>query len=179
MAKIDLDQLRGLFLTAMDAGFDLAAERAAEAILARSDTAAEDRWEAWSFLEARVTSSVKRLEIIGHLRELAKELKVSDGMIDIAELRIRLQRGDQADIMRLLEHLRRDHSRDQRVLEALAEVLVEAGVDLSALAGQGMPAGAAGMPAAAAPAASPGGIWTPGSPQPGPSGEKKTIWTPN
>ena len=99
-------------------------------------------------------------------------------MIDIAELRIRLQRGDQADIMRLLEHLRRDHSRDQRVLEALAEVLVEAGVDLSALAGQGMPAGGPGMPAAA-PAASPGGIWTPGSPQPGPSGEKKTIWTPN
>ncbi|MFN9271809.1 MAG: hypothetical protein ACK6DO_02120, partial [Planctomycetia bacterium] len=181
MATIDLDQLRGLFLTAMDAGFDLAAERAADAILARSDTAAEDRWEAWSFLEARVTSSVKRLEIIAHLRELSKELKVSDGMIDIAELRIRLQRGDQADIMRLLEHLRRDHSRDQRVLEALAEVLVEAGVDLSALAGQAMPAGASGgMPSAAAPAAtSPGGIWTPGSPQPGQAGEKKTIWTPN
>ena len=181
LAKLDLDQLRGLFLTAMDAGFELAAERAAEAILARTDTAPEDRWEAYSFLEARATSSVKRLEIIGHLRELSKELKVSDGMIDIAELRIRLQRGDQADIMRLLEHLRRDHSRDQRVLEALAEVLVEAGVDLSALAGQAMPAGASGgMPAAAPPAASsPGGIWTPGSPQPGQSGEKKTIWTPN
>jgi len=181
LAKLDLDQLRGLFLTAMDAGFELAAERSAEAILARTDTAPEDRWEAYSFLEARATSSVKRLEIIGHLRELSKELKVSDGMIDIAELRIRLQRGDQADIMRLLEHLRRDHSRDQRVLEALAEVLVEAGVDLSALAGQAMPAGAAGgMPAAAPPAASsPGGIWTPGSPQPGQSGEKKTIWTPN
>lgn len=181
MAKLDLDQLRGLFLTAMDAGFDLAAERAAEAILARSDTAPEDRWEAWSFLEARATSSVKRLEIIGHLRELSKELKVSDGMIDIAELRIRLQRGDQTDIMRLLEHLRRDHSRDQRVLEALAEVLVEAGVDLSALAGQAIPAGASGgMPTATPPAATPaGGIWTPGGPQPGQAGEKKTIWTPN
>ena len=81
--------------------------------------------------------------------------------------------------MRLLDHLRRDHSRDQKVLEALAEVLVEAGVDLSALAGQTVPGGsAAGMPAAAAPAA-PGGIWTPGSPQPGQPAEKKTIWTPN
>jgi hypothetical protein len=179
MATLDLDQLRGLFLTALDAGFELAAERAAEAIVSRTDTAPEDRWEAYSLLEGRATSSVKQLEIIGHLREIARQLKASDGMIDIAELRIRLQRGDQADIMRLLDHLRRDHSRDQKVLEALAEVLVEAGVDLSALAGQTVPGGStAGMPAAAAPAA-PGGIWTPGSPQPGQPAEKKTIWTPN
>ena len=179
LAKLDLDQLRGLFLTAMDAGFDLAAERAAEAILARADTAPEDRWEAWSFLEARATSSVKRLEIIGHLRELSKELKVSDGMIDIAELRIRLQRGDQADIVRLLEHLRREHSRDQKVLESLAEVLLEAGVDLSALAGQPQPAGGMPIGQAAAPAkAEASGIWTPGSPQPGQPADKKTIWTP-
>lgn len=179
MARLELDQLRGLFLTALDAGFDLAAERAAEAIIARTDTAPEDRWEAYSLLEARATSSVKRLEIISHLREIAKALKASDGMIDIAELRIRLQRGDQADIMRLLEHLRREHSRDQKVLESLAEVLMEAGVDLSALAGQTVPGGpAAGMPAAGA-AAVPGGIWTPGSPQPGQPAEKKTIWTPN
>ena len=113
LGGLALDQLRGLFLTAADAGFDLAADRAAEAIIARSDAAPEDRWEAYSLLEARAISSVKRLEIIGHLREIAKQLKVSDGMIDIAELRVRLQRGDQADIMRLLEHLRREHSRDQ------------------------------------------------------------------
>lgn len=181
---LDLDQMRGLFLTAMEAGFELAAERAATAIVSRSDATPEDRWEASSLLEARATSSVKRLEIIGRLREIARQLRASDGMIDIAELRIRLQRGDQQGIMRLLEHLRREHGRDQKVLESLAEVLMEAGVDLSSLAGQTVGPGAAGGMAASlsgGPAAgsSGGGIWTPGSPQPGQAGEKKTIWTPN
>ena len=180
MGGLELDQLRGLFLTALDAGFDLAAERAAEAILARSDTAPEDRWEALSLLEDRALSSERKLEIIVELRGLAKELKASDGMIDVAELRVRLQRGDQAEIMRLLDHLRRDHARDQKVLEAVAEVLMEAGIDLPGMAarGGGQPLGStpAGPPAQAQPAS--GGIWTPGSPQPGAPAEKKTIWTP-
>ena len=180
MGGLELDQLRGLFLTALDAGFDSAAERAAEAILARSDTAPEDRWEALSLLEDRALSSERKLEIIVELRTLAKLLKASDGMIDVAELRVRLQRGDQAEIMRLLDHLRRDHARDQKVLEAVAEVLMEAGIDLPGMAarGGGQPLGStpAGPPAQAQPAS--GGIWTPGSPQPGAPAEKKTIWTP-
>jgi len=189
MKGLDIDQLRGLFFTAVDAGFDLAAERAAEAILSRADAAPEDRWEALGLLEDRASSSVRRLEIIGQLREIATALKANDGMIDVAELRVRLQRGDQADIMRLLDHLRREHSRDQKVLEALAEVLAEAGVDLSAIgqraAGAAAVGGAAerGLPPTALPPGSgqpqPGGIWTPGGQQAGPPGEKKTIWTPN
>jgi hypothetical protein len=101
-------------------------------------------------------------------------------MLDVADLRVRLQRGDQAEIVRLLDRLRRDHSRDRRVIQALAEVLAEAGIDLSSLAAAGAagPAGAAAaMPAAAAPEA--GKLWTPGGAEPaGPSGEKKVIWTP-
>lgn len=187
-AKVDLDQLRGVFITALDAGFELAAERSARALIARADATPEDRWEAWSMLEERAASTVEKLDVIGHLREIATALKVSDGMIDVAELRVRLQRGDQAEIARLLDGLRRDHSRDQKVLEALAQVLMEAGIDLPgmmAAQGGGMPAGAmpvGGVPGgpAAAPAA-PAGIWTPGSPQPqapGQSAPKKTIWTP-
>jgi hypothetical protein len=110
-------------------------------------------------------------------------------MIDVAELRVRLQRGDQADTMRLLDHMRRDHSRDARIMEALAEVLMEAGIDLPGMAAARPGGGAKGSPAAAtigagpagAPAASPsgGGLWTPGSgPTAAPSAEKKTIWTP-
>jgi hypothetical protein len=189
-AKVDLDQLRGVFITALDAGFDLAAERSARALIARADATPEDRWEAWSMLEERAPSTVEKLDIIGHLREIATALKVSDGMIDVAELRVRLQRGDQAEIAKLLDGLRRDHARDQKVLEALAQVLMEAGIDLpgmmAAQTGGGMPGGTAqpgtlaGGSAAATPAA-PSGLWTPGSPQPqapGQAGEKKTIWTP-
>jgi uncharacterized protein YecT (DUF1311 family) len=53
-------------------------------------------------------------------------LKANDGMLDVAELRVRMQRGDEADAVRLLEHVRREHSRDQQVIQAFAEVLMEA-----------------------------------------------------
>ena len=186
-AAVDVDQLRGVFVTALDAGFEVAAERAARALVARPDSSPEDRWEALAVLEDRAVSTVDKLALIEHLRALARTLQVSDGMLDVAELRVRLMRGDQAEIARLLEGLRRDHARDQKVLEALAQVLMEAGVDLPGMmtaqaagavpAGMGQPGGGA---AAAVPAA-PSGIWTPGSPQPqapGRPAEKKTLWTP-
>jgi hypothetical protein len=182
---LDAAELRGLFLMAADAGFDLAAERAATAILARPDAAPEERWEALSFLEDRAQGSVRKLEIIAELRAIIAELKANDGMIDVTELRIRLQRGDQADTMRLLDHLRREHSRDARTMEAVAEVLMEAGIDLPGLAaaraGGAAPTtlGGAGSAGAAATASSGGGIWTPGGGgQAPPQGEKKAIWTP-
>jgi hypothetical protein len=185
MAQMSLDELRGVLVTSVDAGFDRAAERAAAAVIARADSTPADRWEAWGVLEERAESTVRKLEIIAELRKIAQELKANDGMLDVAELRVRLQRGDQAEIMRLLDHLRRDHARDQQVLQALAEVLMEAGIDLGALAGRpaaGVPSGTAaattGIPAAAPPA-EPGKLWTPGGETAGPGGgEKKTIWTP-
>lgn len=187
LQKVDLDQLRGLLVTSIDAGFELAAERAAREIVARSDATPADRWQSYGFLEQRATISNEKLSIIALLRPLASELKANDGMLDVAELRIRLQRGDQAEIMRLLDHLRSHHARDQQVLGALAEVLMEAGVDLSALAGgagmrPGQPpqlGGVAGAaPAAAVPPGEAGAIWTPGGEPSGGGGEKK-IWTPD
>jgi thioredoxin-like negative regulator of GroEL len=175
MAALSLDQLRGVFVTALDAGFELAAERAATALAARPDATPQDRWEAVGALVERAESSVHRLELIAQLRQIAAELKANDGMLDIAELRIRMQRGDEAEATRLLAHLQRDHGTDRQVLQALAEVLMEAGVDLNALAG------ARGGPAptqAAAPAAAAGKLWTPGGEPPTAGGEKKTIWTP-
>jgi hypothetical protein len=179
MGRLDLEQLRGVLVTAIDAGFDRAAELAAEAVVARTDAAPADRWEAFGVLEDRAETSVRKLEIVAHLRAVAKELKAGDGMLDVAELRVRLQRGDQAEIVRLLEHVQREHGRDAQVLQALAQVLMEAGIDLGALAGRppGGAAAAGAMPAAAA--AEPGKLWTPGGSPAAGGGEKKTIWTPD
>jgi hypothetical protein len=185
MARLSLDELRGVLVTAVDAGFERAAERAAEAVSSRPDATPADRWEAFGVLEDRAASSVRKLEIIAELRSLAPVLKANDGMLDVAELRVRMQRGDEADVMRLLEHVRREHARDQQVLQAFAEVMMEAGVDLSALAGRsspgtaamGAPGGAASSPGTA-PAAAAGKLWTPGGESSGPAGEKKVIWTP-
>jgi len=187
MARLSLDELRGVLVTAVDAGFERAAERAAEAVSSRPDATPADRWEAFGVLEDRAASSVRKLEIIAELRRLAPVLKANDGMLDVAELRVRMQRGDEADVMRLLKHVRREHARDQQVLQAFAEVMMEAGVDLSALAGRsspgtaamGAPGGAASSPGTA-PAAAAGKLWTPGGESSGPAGEKKVErfgWT--
>jgi hypothetical protein len=182
---LPLEQLRAILVTSLDAGFERAATRAAEAIVARADAGPEDRWEAYGLLEERAATSLEKLEIIGKLRELAKELRVGDGMLDVAELRVRLSRADEAGIMRLLTHLQREHARDQKVIAALAEVLAEAGIDLAGLAARSaagaMPGGApAGMPLGSQPAAAAdqGRIWTPGGDQPGGGGDKKSLWTP-
>jgi tetratricopeptide (TPR) repeat protein len=179
-----IDELRILFLTSLDAGFDLAAARAARAIVARPDAEPQDRWEAYGLLEDRAETSLEKLEIIGKLRELAKTLGANDGMLDVAEVRVRLSRADEPGIMRLLNHLQRDHARDQKVIAALAEVLGEAGVDLAALAAQsaaaGQMPGGGGLPIGGGqqPAADSGRIWTPGGEQGGGAGEKKSLWTP-
>ncbi|NBX29506.1 hypothetical protein EBR04_03490, partial [bacterium] len=77
MTKLPLEQLRGLVVLAMDAGFDRATERAAEAIVSRSDATPEDRWEALGALEERAPTSVRKLELIAELRAVAKQLKAS------------------------------------------------------------------------------------------------------
>ena len=87
-AAVDLDQLRGVFVTAAEAGFEPAAERAAEALIARADATPEDRWEAWSLLEDRAATTVEKLTVLGHLREIAKTLEVNDGMLDSLPVRI-------------------------------------------------------------------------------------------
>ena len=185
MAKLSIDELRGVLVTSLDAGFEKAAGLAAEALATRSDATPADRWEALGVLEERAASSVRKLEIIAELRDIAKTLKANDGMLDVAELRVRMQRGDEADAVRLLEHVRREHGRDQQVIQAFAEVLMEAGVDLSALAGRSMPGGAGGPAAGAAmptavSAAEAGKLWTPGGESSASAGgEKKVLWTPN
>ena len=110
-------------------------------------------------------------------------------MLDVGELRIHLQRGDQPALLKVLDRIRRDHSQNPRVSNAVMQVFAEAGIDLGAMAaagggtgaGPGVGPGAASSPAGpvAAPAAEPGKLWTPGSQPPSGGGdEKPAIWTP-
>jgi len=183
MASLSLDQLRGVLVTAIDAGFELAAERAADDLLSRSEVTPQDRWEALGFLLQRAETSLRKLEIIEQLRGIAKEIKASAGMLEVAELRVRLQRGDEAEATRLLTVIQRDHGGDRRVLQALTEVLMEAGIDVGGMASRaaGGPLGAGGQappPAAPAAASEAGKLWTPGGESASGGGEGKKIWTP-
>jgi len=190
LAALSLDQLRLLLEMSIASGFDLSAGRAANEMLERAgrpEGGAEpmDEWRALSYLQERAETTTEKLEILGKLRKIASTLGASEAMLDVAELRLALQRGDQVSMQRMLDRIRRG-PQDQRVLQAVAAVFAEAGIDLSAMAAAqagGMPpsAGVGGGPAepAAAPPAS-SGLWTPGSDAPpaADGGEKKTIWTP-
>jgi len=186
LAKVELDQLRGLLLAAADVGYSLTAERVAEAVLAREGIADADRWQAYGVLEARARTTTRRLEILEKIRSLAKVMQADEGMLDVAELRLQLQRGDQPAFLRVMERIRRLHGQNPRVASGVAQVLMEAGIDVNALAaagGGGVPAAAAGpagpaTAAAAPPAGPPGKLWTPGSEAAGGGGEKPAIWTP-
>lgn len=180
LAKVELDHLRGMLVSAADVGYSLTAERVAAAVLARDGATDPDRWQAYGVLEARARTTTRRLEILAEIRRLAKVMQADEGMLDVAELRIQLQRGDQPAFMRVLERIRQFHGQNPRVTNGVAQVLMEAGIDINALgaAGGGTPAGPAAATAAAAPAAEPGKLWTPGSEPAGGTGEKPAIWTP-
>ena len=187
LGPLSLDQLRLLLEMSIASGFELSAVRAATEVLERTKTPEAgtepaDQWRALSFLEERAETTTEKLEILGRLRKIAAALGASEAMLDVAELRLALQRGDQISMQRMLDRIRRG-PQDQRVLQAVAAVFAEAGIDLSAMAaaqagGMPRPGAAGGGPAAAAPPAS-SGLWTPGSDAPAAGGgEKKTIWTP-
>lgn len=186
--KVTNDHLRGLLLTAAEIGYSKVAELAADTLLSREDITDADRWQAYGVLEARARTTTRRLEILEKIRPLAAALKADEGMLDVGELRIHLQRGDQPALLKVLDRIRRDHSQNPRVSNAVMQVFAEAGIDLGAMAaagggaaGPGVGPGAASSPAGpvAAPAAEPGKLWTPGSQPPSGGGdEKPAIWTP-
>lgn len=180
VAKVEDDHLRGVLVTAAELGYGLTAQRVAEALLTRDGITDADRWQAYGVLETRARSTVQRLEILKKIRALASAVKADEGMLDVGELRIHLQRGDQAEFTRVLEHIRRHHGQNPRVANGVAQVLMEAGIDVNALAAAGgmQPAAAGGGGAAAAPSEQTGKLWTPGSEPSGGSGEKPAIWTP-
>ena len=178
LAKVEDDHLRGLLVTAAELGYGLTAQRVAEALLTREGITDADRWQAYGVLETRARSTVQRLEILKKIRALASAVKADEGMLDVGELRIHLQRGDQAEFTRVLEHIRRHHGQNPRVANGVAQVLMEAGIDVNALAAAGGMQPAAGGGGAPAAAEQPGKLWTPGSEPSGGSGEKPAIWTP-
>ncbi|MBL6713268.1 MAG: hypothetical protein ISQ07_07770 [Pirellulales bacterium] len=188
LSTLSLEQLRLLLEMAMASGFECAAMRAAEEMLSRAEkpeSGAEptDEWRALSFLEERSETTQQKLDILARLRKIAAKLGASEAMLDVAELRLALQRGDQARMQRMLDRIRRG-PQDQRVLQAVASVFAEAGIDLSAMAAAQAAGGmssTAAMGERAAPAAqqASSGLWTPGgdAASSGGDGEKK-LWTP-
>ena len=150
----------------------------AHEVLARPALETEiDRAEVYGLLAQIEPEAAQAVDYLDQARAAAEKAGKSTAPWDLAELAIRLARGDVAQVDRLLNHIRHDHIREPGVAQALFEILAEAGV----IGPDGKPVApvareAAAVPGAAAP--EPGKIWTPGSDQT--AGTKKsTLWTPD
>jgi hypothetical protein len=144
-----------------------------------------DRAEVCGILAQVETDTTRAIEYLDQARKAAEAAKKSTASWDLAELSLRLVRGDVAEADRLLHHIRNEHMREPGVAQALFQILAEAGIigpdgrlsPAAQAAAGGREAPGIVVPGAAA-AAEAGKIWTPGGEQPT-GGKKSALWTPD
>jgi hypothetical protein len=156
---------------------------AAEVINRPSLEGQVDKSEVYGLLAQIEPDAAKAYGYLDQARQASEAAKKSTAPWDLAELAMRIARGDVPAADKLLNHIRAEHIREPGVAQALFEILVEAGV----IGPDGKPTGgaapaprAAEAPGIVVPGAAPadtGKIWTPNSDQP--SGKKSALWTPD
>ena len=149
----------------------------ANEIIARPSLDKEiEKAEVYGVLAQIEPDTHRALEYLDLARHSAEVAKSSTAPWDLAELALRIARGEIPEADRLLHHIRDEHVREPGVAQALFQILSEAGI----IGPDGKPTAAAqreaGMVAPGAAPAEAGKIWTPGSDQP--SGKKSALWTP-
>lgn len=139
-----------------------------------------EKAEVYGLLAQIEPDSGQAVSYLDKARAAAEATKKSTAPWDLAELALRISRGEVADADRLLHHIRDQHIREPGVAQALYQILTEAGI-IGPDGRPSMPPGAGpqgadiGGPGAGA---EPGKLWTPGSDEPS-SGKKSAIWTPD
>jgi tetratricopeptide (TPR) repeat protein len=139
-----------------------------------------EKAEVYGLLAQIEPDSGQAVSYLDQARAAAEATKKSTAPWDLAELALRISRGEVADADRLLHHIRDQHIREPGVAQALYQILTEAGI-IGPDGRPSMPPGAGpqgaeiGAPGAGAEA---GKLWTPGSDEPS-SGKKSAIWTPD
>jgi hypothetical protein len=135
--------------------------------------------DAYGVLISLAPNADSALQLVEPARAAAQRAKQSTASWDLTELRIRLERGDGPEVMRLLQHLQREHGKEPGVAEALFQLLYQYGLideyGQPAASLQSQPSSSIVMPGSA----SPSKILVPGG-ETAPVGEgsKPVIWTP-
>jgi len=189
MARVDVktlsdDQLVDLYRRA-DHYRNVAALRklAAELIARPGMDQKVDKAEVYGLLAQVEPDTNEALAYLEKARAAAEAAKKSTAPWDLAELSLRISRGDVAEADRLLYRIREKHIREPGVAQALFQILSEAGIigpdgrPTAAAAAAGREAPGIVVPGAGGGASESGKIWTPGSDQPS-TGKKSALWTP-
>jgi hypothetical protein len=179
--SLDDEQLKLAFNRAMVASFTLALGRLGPEVLKRSTLPATDyKLAAYRQMVRMAATTDEALRLIDEARKLAEANKVSSAPWDLAELSVRIQRGEADAVLRLIDHVQRQHAREPGIAEALVQLLVQSGLigpDGRLMIGAPAPAAAGSPLVVPGAAAEPGKLWTPDAPQP--TGEKKSaLWLP-
>ncbi|HEV3021711.1 MAG TPA: hypothetical protein VGX76_04570, partial [Pirellulales bacterium] len=137
-----------------------------------------EKAEAYGMLAQLEPDTTRALGYLDQARQVAETAKTSTAPWDLAELALRIARGEVSEVNRLLQHIRAEHAREPGVAQALFQLLADAGI----IGPDGRPTmpparEPAGIVVPGAAAAEPGKIWTPGSDQPT-AGKKSALWTP-
>jgi hypothetical protein len=193
MARVDVGKLSDEQLViayrraATLAAITATAQLAPEVIARESLDDKVDKAEAYGMLASQAATSDKALELLARARELAVAGEQSPARWTLAELDLRLRRGEATDAQRLLQEIQANHVREPGIAEAVYELLARHGIIDPRGAGkipvQGE-AAAAGVPMQddqeETPSESQQTIWTPDAPATGAQGQKKSaIWTPD
>lgn len=137
-----------------------------------------EKSEVYGVLAQIEPNTLQAIAYLDEARKAADATKASTAPWDLAELALRIARGEVAEADRVLNHIREQHLREPGVAQALFQILAEAGI-IGPDGKPTVPAAAREAPGIVVPgaaAAEPGKIWTPGSEQP--SGKKSALWTP-
>jgi hypothetical protein len=144
-------------------------------LIARSDSEAQiDKADLYGLLATHEPDSREALHYIDLARQAAEASKKSSGPWDLAELGIRLERQEQTEIARLLQHIAKEHSNEPEVRPRFMQLLQELGLIAPNGALRGMPAEEL-EPAGVESSFEAGKIWTPESAR---GGEKSALWLP-
>jgi hypothetical protein len=180
VGKLTDEQLIDLYRKADHFRHIAALRRLAQEILRRPGFEKKfDMAEVYGALAQVEPDADRALEYLDKARGAAETAKASTAPWDLAELTLRISRGDVPEADRLLQHIRDQHIREPGVAQALFQILTEAGI-IGPDGKPTMPAGREAAPGIVVPGAAsaePGKIWTPGSDQPS-GGKKSALWTP-
>jgi tetratricopeptide (TPR) repeat protein len=179
------EQLKQAFNRAVVANFALAVRRLAPELIKRPDMPiVEYKLAAYRFQIRTAGNSEEALRLIEDARKLAEGNKQSSAPWDLMELAHRVQRGEAPEVMRLIDHIQRQHGREPGVAQALVQLLMQTGLigpDGRLAIGGAAPAAAAAASPLVVPgaAAEPGKLWTPDGPQAGAGEKKSSLWLPD
>lgn len=175
--KLSDDDLAALYRRAVMLAAPRLVKKLAREVVARPslDNRPElSKAETYDVLSRLSSDPAEALAMILQAQERAKAQGQSPARYLLSEFTLRLRLGDEPEAKRALNTLMSKHMREPGIAQAVYSLLAQLGlIEVDPATGRPVMTGG-GMPA---PAASPGGLWTPDQGTPASAGKSK-LWTP-